>query len=54
MEYQKPRIEDFGSIARHTFTTPGGDSKGFVDPCNTDGMMEISHSPGQGCPPGRD
>jgi hypothetical protein len=51
MEYEKPSIEDFGSITRHTFMpTPGGSHKGFPDPCNTDGMNEISHSPTGSCP----
>ena len=52
MEYEKPAIVDMGSIADHTFTTPGGDSKGALtcDFCDPHG--ELSHSnvnpPGQG------
>ena len=52
VEYQKPTITDLGSIADHTFTSPGGDGKGAItcDFCDPHG--ELSHSnvnpPGQG------
>jgi hypothetical protein len=50
--YEKPEIIDFGSISNHTFTSPGGDSKGATTCQFCDPHGELSHSnvmpPGQG------
>jgi len=43
MEYQKPEVTDFGSIARHTFNNPGVGDKS-PDPLQLDPMFgEPSH-----------
>ncbi len=43
MRYEKPEVEDFGSIAGHTFDNPGaGDKSDFTD-YETDKFLEFSH-----------
>jgi len=43
MEYEKPEVTDFGSIAGHTFDNPGvGDKSEFSD-YETDKYAEFSH-----------
>ena len=46
MEYTKPEITDFGSIADHTFGTPGGNEKGCQVNCHLDKFTENSALPG--------
>jgi hypothetical protein len=42
MRYEKPAVEDFGTIARHTFDNPGkGDKSSEV--METDKFGEYSH-----------
>ena len=45
--YEAPSITDFGSIATHTFQTPGqpGNTKS-VDPLTCDKFQEPSHDSG--------
>jgi hypothetical protein len=38
MKYESPRITDFGSIAKHTFITPGGHTKDHIV-CELDPMF---------------
>lgn len=38
MKYDIPKVTDFGSIGRHTFTTPGGHSKDH-NVCELDPMF---------------
>lgn len=42
MKYEKPEVTDFGSIADHTFTTPGGNVKGCTTNCHLDKYNENS------------
>jgi hypothetical protein len=43
MRYEKPEVQDFGSIAGHTFDNPGkGDKSDFTDYA-TDDFLEYSH-----------
>jgi hypothetical protein len=42
MEYEKPVVTDFGSIVDHTFTTPGGATKGCTVNCHLDKFNEQS------------
>jgi hypothetical protein len=39
MSYEKPVIRDFGSIAAHTFDTPGPEGKGDKGVCGFDPMF---------------
>jgi|Tabmets5t2r1_1033131.scaffolds.fasta_scaffold289441_1 hypothetical protein len=39
MKYQKPVVTDFGSIAAHTFDTPGPPGKGDKGVCGWDPMF---------------
>ena len=41
-KYEKPVVSDFGSIADHTFLTPGGNPKGCKVNCHTDKKNEQS------------
>jgi hypothetical protein len=41
MEYEAPEVFDYGSIADHTFTTPGG-HKGCTVGCHLDNFNEQS------------
>jgi hypothetical protein len=41
LEYETPEITDYGSIAEHTFLTPGH-PKGCTVDCHTDKWMENS------------
>jgi hypothetical protein len=41
MEYEAPKVVDYGSIADHTFATPGG-QKGCVTNCHIDNFGENS------------
>ena len=43
MEYQAPKIVDHGSIADHTFQTPGKDTKSNDTTFQTDKYGEFSH-----------
>ena len=43
MTYKAPAITDFGSIASHTFATPGGNVKGGQEPmAHLDKFCELS------------
>jgi hypothetical protein len=42
MTYERPEVTDFGSIADHTFTTPGGNVKGCQANCHLDSFTENS------------
>lgn len=42
MTYEKPEVVDYGSIADHTFTTPGGNVKGCLTNCHLDSFTENS------------
>jgi hypothetical protein len=44
MTYETPEITDFGSIADHTFMTPGG-VKGCQTDCHLDSFNENSANP---------
>jgi hypothetical protein len=44
VDYQKPTVVDYGSIADHTFQTPGG-VKGCVTNCHLDSFSENSANP---------
>ena len=44
MVYEKPEVVDYGSIADHTFSTPGG-HKGCTVDCHTDSFNELSQNP---------
>ena len=41
MVYRAPKVVDYGSIADHTFTTPGG-HKGCTTNCHIDKFNENS------------
>jgi hypothetical protein len=41
--YEPPAIEDFGSIADHTFQTPGQGTKSEDTTFETDTYSEFSH-----------
>jgi hypothetical protein len=43
VEYEAPTIEDFGSIADHTFQTPGTGTKSSDTTFETDTFGEFSH-----------
>ena len=43
MEYQIPTIVDFGSIADHTFQTPGQGTKSSDTTFELDTFQEYSH-----------
>jgi hypothetical protein len=45
MTYERPEVTDFGSIADHTFTTPGGRPKGCQAGCHLDSFTENSALP---------
>jgi hypothetical protein len=40
--YEAPKVVDFGTIADHTFTTPGGNPKGCKENCHLDNFTEDS------------
>jgi hypothetical protein len=42
MVYETPVVTDLGSIADHTFTTPGGNPKGCQANCHLDNFTEQS------------
>ena len=42
MRYEKPAVEDFGTIARHTFDNPGKGDKGV---CGDDPMFSEPSCP---------
>lgn len=42
-KYEAPRIEDFGSIADHTFDNPGKGDKSSDTTFETDKFGEFSH-----------
>jgi hypothetical protein len=44
MTYERPEVVDYGSIADHTFQTPGG-VKGCQVNCHTDSFNENSALP---------
>lgn len=48
MTYEKPTIEDFGSIAEHTFQTPGKGTKSTDPTFELDKFGELSHAPTSG------
>jgi hypothetical protein len=43
VEYEAPQIEDFGSIADHTYQTPGVGTKSDDTTFETDTFNELSH-----------
>jgi len=43
VEYEAPQIEDFGSIADHTYQTPGEGTKSSDTTFETDTFNEFSH-----------
>jgi hypothetical protein len=43
MAYEKPTVTDFGSIADHTFQTPGKGTKSTDSTFETDKYAEFSH-----------
>lgn len=43
MGYSKPKVTDFGSIAAHTFQTPGKGTKSTNSTFLTDKFGEYSH-----------
>jgi hypothetical protein len=45
MTYERPEVMDFGSIADHTFATPGGNEKGCTANCHLDSFTENSALP---------
>jgi hypothetical protein len=45
MTYERPEVMDFGSIADHTFLTPGGREKGCQANCHLDSFTENSALP---------
>lgn len=45
MTYERPVVTDFGSIADHTFMTPGGTVKGCLTNCHLDSFTEQSALP---------
>ena len=45
MVYETPVVLDLGSIADHTFTTPGGQGKGCTLNCHLDSFTEQSALP---------
>jgi hypothetical protein len=44
MKYEAPKVVDYGSIADHTFQTPGGE-KGCTSNCHLDMFDEQSANP---------
>ncbi len=46
MKYEKPQVEDFGSIAEHTFQTPGRGTKSGNPEFLMDKFGEFSHPAG--------
>jgi hypothetical protein len=42
VSYKTPAIVDFGDISSHTFTTPGGATKGCTVNCKLDKFSEQS------------
>ncbi len=42
LSYEQPKVEDFGSIADHTFDNPGKGDKSS-EPMETDKFGEFSH-----------
>jgi hypothetical protein len=47
MSYSPPALTDLGSIADHTFQTPGKGTKSTNTSFKTDKFCEFSHSSGQ-------
>jgi hypothetical protein len=45
MTYERPEVFDYGSIADHTFLTPGGNTKGCRVNCHLDSFTEESALP---------
>ena len=45
IDYEAPEVVDYGSIADHTFTTPGGTVKGCQANCHLDNFNEQSALP---------
>jgi hypothetical protein len=45
MTYERPEVVDYGSIADHTFMTPGGNVKGCRVNCHLDSFTEQSALP---------
>ena len=45
MRYERPRISDFGSIAAHTFGTPGGSDKSGKEKVDSDMFGEATGAP---------
>lgn len=43
MAYEKPLVTDFGSVAAHTYTTPGAGTKSADTTFETDKFAEFSH-----------
>lgn len=43
MSYEKPAVSDFGSIADHTFQTPGKGTKSTDPTFELDKFGELSH-----------
>ena len=43
--YEAPEVVDYGSIADHTFTTPGTNVKGCTANCHLDSFTEQSAIP---------
>ena len=43
MKYEKPVVTDFGSVASHTFDTPGVGDKSSDTTYETDNFGEFSH-----------
>lgn len=46
MKYETPVIVDYGSIADHTYLTPGGEVKKCASDCHTDNFDEQSANAG--------
>jgi hypothetical protein len=46
MDYRPPALTDLGSIADHTFQTPGKGTKSTNTSFKTDKFCEFSHSTG--------
>ena len=43
MKYEKPEVTDFGSLASHTYDTPGVGDKSGITTYETDTFTEYSH-----------
>jgi hypothetical protein len=43
LRYEKPAVQDFGTIARHTFDNPGKGDKSDNTDFETDKWNEFSH-----------